>query len=284
MKTILLATDFSPRSDRALRRATMLARKHGARIVLLHVIDDDRPRHLLEIEKSARTPMLNELAATVQSMDQVGCEPCLRFGNPFEVIILTAEEMQADLIVMGPHRRHALKDMFTGTTVERVVRNGTKPALVACALPSRDYACALLASDMSEGSSRAIAAARKLGLLRDLRIGVVHAFDAPAQALMLRNSTTSAELKAYIEAQRREAADELAIFLRRAKVKPDFRMVELPDLSVAGLIDDCAREQQADLVVVGTQGRSALGRLLLGSIAEEVLRGSSVDVLAVPSN
>ncbi|HEU6442162.1 MAG TPA: universal stress protein, partial [Microvirga sp.] len=48
MRTILVATDFSTRSDRALRRATLLARHVSARLVLIHVVDDDRPVRLVE--------------------------------------------------------------------------------------------------------------------------------------------------------------------------------------------------------------------------------------------
>ena len=47
MKTILVATDFSPRSDRALRRAILIARRQGATLVLAHVIDDDRQERLV---------------------------------------------------------------------------------------------------------------------------------------------------------------------------------------------------------------------------------------------
>ena len=48
MDRLLLATDFSTRSDRALRRAALIADKSGAAITLLHVIDDDQPKYLIE--------------------------------------------------------------------------------------------------------------------------------------------------------------------------------------------------------------------------------------------
>lgn len=73
-------------------------------------------------------------------------------------------------------------------------------------------------------------------------------------------------------------------FLARLQLRPDFTVVELPEMSKAEFIDECVRRHQSDLVIVGTQGRSAVSRFLLGSVAEEVLRGSSVDVLAVPNS
>lgn len=283
MKTMLLATDFSARSDRALRRATLLAKQHDARIVLLHVIDEDKPKQMVEAEWAVAGQILAELRETIQTVDGIACDARLAIGTPYEAIVAAADKADADLTVMGAHRRHALKDMFVGTTAERATRTSHCPVLIASALPKSRYTGVLIATDMSAASGCAIEAARERGFFDGAKVGVVHGFEAPAQSLVLRSATTSADLKAYIAAQHAAAENELEGFLNRLQLRPDFRAVELPETSKAELIDDCVRRHQSDLVIIATQGQSAVGRFLLGSVAEEVLRGSSVDVLAVPN-
>ena len=67
MKLILVATDFSARSDRAIRRAGLLAREQGARLMLLHVVDDDRPERLVAEEMATAQELLENTAVSVLS-------------------------------------------------------------------------------------------------------------------------------------------------------------------------------------------------------------------------
>lgn len=283
MTTILVATDFSTRADRAMRRATLLAKRHGGRLVLLHVVDSDRPDSFVSHEYGHAEKLLRDLAGTMQQIDGVKCEQRLMLGTPDEAIVRAAEEVDADLVVLGPHRRRPIGDMFAGTTVERVVRTSSRPVLVAIATPARDYRNVLLAIDLSEGAAQAAAAAARLGLLDEARTSVIHAFTAPAQNLMLQASTTSRALRDYIEGRRAKAEQALARFLKRRKIAVQNRLVELVETSPAALIGKCARKLEADLVVVGTTGRTGLRRLLIGSVAAELLGGSTTDVLAVPA-
>lgn len=281
MKTILVATDFSTRSDRALRRATLLAKQHRAKLEIIHVIDNDRSERLVASEQADARGLLDELEATIVSVDGVECRARLVLGLPYDGVVHAADELEADLIVMGPHRRETLKDMFVGTTVDRVIRKSRRPVLMANGVPTGSYSNVLIATDMSPGAARAIAATKTLGLLQGTRVGVLHAFSAPSYRLMVRASVTSSELKDYIESERIDAGRELGIWLRQVGLKPDFEMLELPELSTANLINECARLKKAELIVIGTKGSSGLEKVLLGSVAEDVLRRARVDVLTV---
>ncbi|MGE0776464.1 MAG: universal stress protein, partial [Sphingomonadaceae bacterium] len=110
MSSILVATDFSPRSDRALRRAVLTARQIAANLVLLHALDDDLPETLLSVQRDASEAVLAEMADTIVNADQIECSYRLALGDPFRVLIDTARDMKQDIIVMGPHRRNLLKD------------------------------------------------------------------------------------------------------------------------------------------------------------------------------
>jgi nucleotide-binding universal stress UspA family protein len=281
MKTILVATDFSPRSDRALRRAILIARRQGATLVLAHVIDDDRQERLVTSQRIAAQDLLDEITASVRREDGVECAARLAFGAPDEAIIAAGVEAGADLIIMGPHRRQSLKDIFVGTTVERVIRKSPLPVLMTVAPPTEAYARAMVAVDLSENAAAAFEAIRRLELAKGSPTGVVHVFEAPAQGLMLRASTTSDQLREYIAGQRARASADLDAFMERAGVRPDFRLIELADDTPAETIVKCAARKNADLLVIGTRGRTGLSRLVLGSVAEGVLRRSQIDVLTV---
>lgn len=74
MKTLMVATDFSERSDRALRRATLLARQSGAALTLVHVVDDDQPERIVAVERMEAERLLADLVQTVRQTDGIPCE------------------------------------------------------------------------------------------------------------------------------------------------------------------------------------------------------------------
>lgn len=281
-RKIIVATDFSTRSDRALRRGVLLARQTGASLAVAHVVDDDLPPRLLEPERREAEALLGEIVRGLRKTDGLHCEERLLLGDPFEGIVRAGSELGADLLVLGPHRRQALRDVFVGTTAERTIRTGGLPVVMANGVPAGPYRRILLASDFSEAALHAAATARRLGLLQEAKPVVLHAFDAPAEGAMRRAAIAERQLEEYREEERRSAEQRLAGFLERAELL-SARGLVVPRRGPAGqAIVDCAREQRADLVVVGTRGLTGLDRLVLGSVAEAVLAQATMDVLAVP--
>ncbi len=282
MKRILVATDFSTRSDRALRRAILLGRQFSAAIVIVHVVDDDQPTRLREAEVRESAALLDEVAATMREIDRLSCETRLVLGDPFQAIADSVHATSADLVVMGPHRRQALRDVFIGTTVERAIRISPRPVIMANGVPAGRYDRILVATDLSDSSAAAIVEARGLGILDHTDTIVVHAFDSPAVSLMIRAATTMEQLKDHIAEADARAMAELTEFLQRIDVQPRRRVTQLIEVSAAAVIRDRIRKEKADLVVIGTHGRTGAAKFFLGSVAEEILRTSEVDVLVVP--
>jgi nucleotide-binding universal stress UspA family protein len=282
MKRILVATDFSTRSDRAVRRAILLARQFSAAIVILHVVDDDQPTRLREAEVRESAALLEEIAATVREIDRLSCETRLVLGDPFQAIVDSVHATDADLVVMGPHRRQALRDIFIGTTVERAIRISPRPVIMANDVPARRYDRVLVATDLSDGSAAAIADARGLGILDHTDIIVFHAFGSPSAGLIIRAGMTMDQLKDHIAEADARAMAELNEFLRRVDVQPRRRVTQLIEVSAAAAIREGIRAEKADLVVIGTHGRTGVAKFFLGSVAEEILRSSAIDVLVVP--
>jgi nucleotide-binding universal stress UspA family protein len=94
-------------------------------------------------------------------------------------------------------------------------------------------------------------------------------------------SVAQDQIEGYVADEEEKAARELRAFAKDLAFSPTRSIVERDLLSPASMICTAAREISADLVVVGTCGRAGIARLILGSVAEEVLRETHCDVLAV---
>lgn len=283
MKKIMLATDFSERSDRALRRATLLAQQFGGALSIIHVVDDDQPRRIVEMESAAASDLLRQLQSTVQIVDGVSCDTRVVLADAFVGIARATEEEAPDLLVIGPHRRQALRDVFVGTTAERTIRTVGCPALMVNAPPVGPYRHVMLATDLSVGATRAATTCIALGLTDGADVTFVHVYDAPATRLAMSHIMPVNEREDYIDEQRREAAKNLAEFVKTTGVQSRRQLVRLGLHAPAGEILKAAKDEAAGLVVVGSQSREGVARFVLGSVAEDVLRMADCDVLAVPS-
>jgi nucleotide-binding universal stress UspA family protein len=282
MKRVLVATDLSVRSDRAIRRAILLARRHGAALSLLHVIDDDQPSRLVRAERDAATALVEEQARSIREGDGIDCSARVVMGDPFEGIAAAAGEQEPDLVVIGPHRRQALKDVFTGTTAERTIRASRRPVLMANAVPASAHRHVLLAVDFSDCSADAVRTVAELGFEAHAAVSVLHVFDAPATPVMARSAASEEALSSYHAQERDKAAAALKEFLAPLPLAVQSRIAERNVASAAETIRAVAADVGADLLVVGTRGRSGIAKMLLGSVAEQVLRTAETDVLAVP--
>jgi nucleotide-binding universal stress UspA family protein len=282
MKRILVATDFSARSDRAIRRATLLAKQFDVPLTLVHVVDDDQPKRIVEAQQNAALSLLRELAQTLHDVDGVVCDPQVVRGDAFAGIVAAGEQAGADLHIIGAHRRQLLRDVFVGTTAERAIRTSPRPTLMANAVPAGPYRHILVAVDFSRSCRDAVRTLRELGIAAKTAVSVIHVFETPARSLMSRASLGPEEIKDYIDEEQQHSAREMEAFLREVELSPIRTILKPNDTTIGLTVCNGAREIGADLVVAGTHGRSGILKLLMGSVAEEVLLKSEVDVLAVP--
>ena len=130
MQRILMATDLTARSDRALARAVGLAREHGSALTIVHVVDDDLPALLAEAQAQAATDSVRAQLASLAPGDDTPVSTEVVSGRAYVGILDLAAQYDADLIVLGMHRADSFKDMFRGTTAERVIRAGSAPVLL----------------------------------------------------------------------------------------------------------------------------------------------------------
>lgn len=282
MKMIMVATDFSERSDRALRRATLLARQFGASIALIHVVDDDQPRRIVDVERDEAKKLLRQMGATLRDVDGVECKTRVILASPFVGIAKAVEDTVPDLLVIGPHRRQMLRDVFVGTTAERTIRSVGCPVLMVNAPPAGNYRHVLQTTDLSDGSRQSLQRFPALGIGERARNSLLHVFDAPALRLAFSHAMPKDEQEHYLAGAKKDASRDLSRFLASANLGSVEPMVRYEAAAAPLEILKAADEEQADLIVLSTYGRSGLSKLLIGSVTEQVLQTSPVDVLTIP--
>ena len=133
LKTILHPTDFSNTSECAFRLACSLARDHGARLVLLHVVELPAPAYgegtapvtVIQISLEAEREALDH----IQAPQGVSMDRMLLEGDAAYEILRIAKESEADLIVLGTHGRTGLGRFLLGSVAEQVLRRAPCPVL-----------------------------------------------------------------------------------------------------------------------------------------------------------
>lgn len=280
MKRILVATDFSTRSDRALLRGCLLARQSSATLILVHVVDDDEPNRLVDARQYEAAGLLHELSRTARE-DGIDCESRVVLGDPFQGIVNAAEELGVDLLLLGPHRRQLLRDTFVGTTAERTIKLSPRPVLMANGVPASLYRSILIAIDLSDNSTIAAQTAKQLGLLKQPQTTALHVIE-DERGPVARASMSIDKLKDRLVQEERRASEELDAILCKVGTAASRHVIRLTEKSVSMAINDYARRVGADLLVVGTHRRSGIEKWLLGSVAENIMAHSTIDVLAVP--
>jgi nucleotide-binding universal stress UspA family protein len=281
-KTLLVPTDFSKGAEHALGRALDLPLARGARLHVIHVLPADLPTKVrAKSEARARASLARALSRARGMAKPIGeldlTSEVLR-GQAFVEIIRCARRLDAELVVLGRHGRRPVRNMSIGTTAARVIREGDIPALIVGRKPTRSYRRPLVATDLEDASRRTFQLALRV-LGRNVKtIDVVHACCVPFAGFVMP-TLTAQDRKNY-----RRSFEQAAIAGLEASLKPyrdagvRFKgTVRLGDARSVVLAE--ARRRRADVVAVGTHGRSGVAHALLGSVAEWIIAAASCDVL-----
>jgi nucleotide-binding universal stress UspA family protein len=320
-QSILHPTDFSEPARYALSLADSLARGQDARLILLHVpapLSAAAERRQVGHRVVGRPfeKLWRRLEKIRLEAPGVSVEHRLAPGDPATEILRTARETGCALIVMGTQGRRGLARLVMGSVAEQVVRGGPCPVVtVRAPLPGpapAEVASAanqppaagvmrtiLHPTDFSPPCEEAFRMACSLARAQTARLILLHVAEPapPPPSTTLPRSVRPASgrpavlpeppppkfstaLAAPLPAKERKGLEEM---LRRLEVSARGLQVnsQLLEGDPATRIVDAAQAAGCDLIVMGTQGRTGLGRLLLGSVAERVLRSAPCPVVTV---
>jgi len=278
---ILVATDFSAGAKRALERACRLPITPGCALTLLHVM----PKVSLPFHERAERAVNSSLQAWAQEAQRsvaanVEVRVAIEAGQPFVQIGRRAEVERADLVVLGRHGRRAWPREALGSTADRLLRRGSTAVLVVVDAPLDGYHHPLVAVDEEGSAAAAIALMARIApevhgalaihVLDIDQLVLLSQYELPVPELEKVWRSLADSTRRRIEAALDQIGDtDLDFDLRTVEGDPRRAILEL------------AQAEQADLVAVGTHGRSGFRHLLLGSVAEAVIRGAQIDVLVV---
>lgn len=263
---ILIASDLSERSDRALRRGLSLAAALGVEVTLVSIVDEAYPPEIAENLSAACREHL-EAAAT----DFAPGRPCrivVEIGDPTRRLVEIVNDGRFDLVVVGRHRDRGLLDGWRPTTVERVVAHSRAPVLLIRTAGAGVYQRVLAPVAFSRACRRAVDTASEIG--PEATLHLFYAWMAPFEGL---SGGAGSDMARAVERETRALAANWA-----ALGPEDVPPVELIHGGVRMVLDDQVRRREPELVAVGAHTR-ALSFTGLGSFAADLLRSAGPDLL-----
>jgi nucleotide-binding universal stress UspA family protein len=298
-RKIVVGVDFSSESEVAARQATEIARHTGSELVLVHCGDTvelpelgenatQAGREAFELYRAALARALaadrERLAALRERLSGQGpiVSQLMSEGLPDGALHRAAEELAADLIVVGTHGRTGLRWFMLGSVAEHVVRSSSVDVLVARGEGAGrgGFQRILVATDFTPPAERALDRALELAG-HGAHVEVVHflGMRLPARyhvGITMAPLVPPDRLELEITASVRERGAALLGSRRRPGIELSFQAV--PGAPVPSIVHRLEGSPY-DLAALGSHGRRGFRRFALGSVAETVVRRAPCSVL-----
>jgi nucleotide-binding universal stress UspA family protein len=280
---LLFPTDGSDGTERALEHALDIAAAHDATV------------HILNVADTTRDSVTQIHGEVVDALEQVGAEfvreaadrandrgvstvTAVEQGEPFRTIVDYATAQSIDLVVMPTHGRSGLSRLLLGSTTERVVRHSDVPVLtlqpdVELTYPYREV---LVPTDGSDCANAALTLGADLATVDDATLHLLSVINVTGLGIDVR---ADLQMDAFEESAQKAVADAAAT-AKDAGVDSVSEAVEI-GASVHQTILSYIDDNDVDVVVVGTHGRTGFDRYMLGSVTEKLIRTAPVPVLTV---
>ncbi|MEN4006267.1 MAG: universal stress protein [Methanobacterium sp.] len=284
-KKILLPTDGSKNAEIAAEHAFILGSKSNAEITVLNVVETPRFMGIRSVDKDKLVDSLKKEGE--KSFDRIKdmlmqcksdgkCEEGVNLnfeskkGSAADVILKTIEEEDIDLVVMGSSGKGGMDRILLGSVAENTVRSAKVPVLVARYFKSElMYRKILIPTDGSEHANKALKHAIWIAGLSGAELIALNV--AGIKEIVKKEGRRSLEkVSKLVEESRTEGEEEIKLTMVMEEGYP------------ADIIVKKIKEENIDLVVIGSSGKHGLGRILLGSVARHVVRLAPCHVLVIP--
>jgi len=287
LKRIIVGHDLGVGGEVALRSAVVLANRYDAALRLVHVVEPldayQRISHPLTSpftleEIAQKTGARLQALAVSPELARLQVEYEVRKGKPFVELIIAGRAWLADLIVVGGASR--TEEPFLGSTSERILRKALVPVMVAKKPLSSEAKTLLVPTDFSSCARKAAEEALMLAKNFSARVIFFHALDlAPSYTVAYAHDLgVSVPIS---PPSPEEIEPEWEAFLSGLPLeKVDWEKCTEEGEAATAIVHQ-AEHMQADMIVIGTHGRSGLPHILLGSVAEKVVRTASCPVLTI---
>ncbi|QZP38673.1 universal stress protein [Halobaculum magnesiiphilum] len=291
---VVVATDGSEPAAAAVETGLSLATALGARLHACTVVDPFAIGQRLPDLRAAREEADERVAAIAERAREAGvdAEPVVREGTPHRELSAYVDDVDANLFVIGTHGRGGARRALLGSVAEKLVRTVEVPVLVVHGNDRpgddgpnwTDAAEIVLATDGSDAAAPAERTGVALSEALGARLTAVSVVDESGTVAnvgggMLTEETIAAVRRALDE-RAGDAVERVVERTREAGAEAAGEVIGgEPSRAICGYASDA----DADLIVVGTHGRGGIRRIVLGSVAERVIRCADRPVLVVPA-
>ncbi|MFC6940685.1 universal stress protein [Salinirubellus sp. GCM10025818] len=289
---IVIAVDGSDEAQRAARRGLQLAQVFDATAAVLSVVEQKALR--LTETSAVKTQLRERRESAITEIEELASElghpvtTTLTEGKPAVQISEYAAEQDADLIVVGRQGLTGLGRRLLGGVTEQVLHRSDVPVLVVPgeddAEMEADYTRVLITTDGSENADVAIPHGIAIAQRYDSAVHVLNVVDLQAAGGAFNAGGLEKEFIERLDARGQDAVDSVATKIEDSA--PDLTVETAVERTssfegAAAGVREYVEENDVDLVVMGSHGRSNLQRQLIGSVASTVLRTVDVPVLVV---
>lgn len=293
LRNIVVTTDLSENSDFAIIRAARIAKSLKANLIILHVIEKkffDATLESIIAKEILQTPeeyatnfiqkKIHQLSRYKLNINYI----IISKGKPAIKITQYIKKNKIDLLVMGAHGKYTLRDTFVGTTAEYLIKKTSCPVLIVKNEPYKAYRKILVPVDFTNVSKKVLKYV--IQLFPESNIRLIHIGDYAYENL-LQQVKYKDEIPKHKIIKMRKAI----LFYLQAKMKKFIhgytkKLNKKPFTITLGYpgptIINETKEQNLDLIAMGTQGHGHIHYLFIGSVANYVLTETDKDILLVP--
>lgn len=287
LKNLLIASDFSKYADWALQRALELATLNQAHLHFLHVLtpplstivrssDTELQPDYFSEKKEIEEQILKRLN---ESVHKLSATTSVISGRAADEIVRYAEDTHCSLTIVGSHGSYYINDYVLGSTTSSVVRQSQTPVLLIKKEPDSSYNRILIATDLSQASKETLQFT--FHCFPNATFQLVHIVD-----VYYRQFLNPADLDDDVidtkHPKIKNILEKMDAFLNQCDVDNSRFEKKIIGGYYADAIIEQANKWKADLLAFGTQGKSGLHYLLIGSVAKRILHLSPIDMLVVP--
>jgi nucleotide-binding universal stress UspA family protein len=288
-KHIVVGIDFTPSCRNALREAARRASLDAASVTAVHVMDEFLAHELKKALSSDEASLKKEWDARLRKFveeSEVGTEQVrseVRIGHALTQILEACKAHSADLLVMGakgsrndPHR--------IGAIAAKCIRKSPVDVLVVRQDAQGPFKHLVACVDFSQNSAKAVQCALHLAAQDQADVDCLHVFQS-ALALAMDYGGYAPPIPLGVDEQAmnlwKEELDKFLEPLTRSKGNVKTRALVKERVNIREAILEHVTETHADMVVLGTRGKTGLRELLIGTTAEKIVQHAPCSILAV---
>ncbi len=288
--SILVGIDYSDQSKNALLAASRMANARNLPLVCYHVLDKEVLSQVKNMDAETESGILNfaeeKVAAFIREIIGTGRDITIEvlLGNPFKLTLDQIEKHHAVTLVLGSGGYSSEEGHHVGALASRCIRKAPVEVLLVRNYQDHPFEDIVACVDFSENSNRAVHRAATIAAQDKARLKLIHVFRPPAYAETEMGWLGPAFPVVPDDDIEKNLRERLESFAERIKAEYQLENVTSEVISSHSIhrgIWQALKEMEADLVVLGTRGRTGFKSLLLGTTAEGLLNHTPCSALTL---